>query len=547
MTTHATTETTCDVLIIGSGNAGLSAAISAAQSSPQSRIHLIDKSPPTWTGGNSYFTAGAFRSTHEGLASLLPLVNNVSPDLAAKIDLPAYTAEDFMADLARVTNGRTRRDLAHTLIDDSYETVRWLRSVGVRFQLSLNRQAYEVNGRMRFWGGLALKTEEGGKGLVRDLMRAAEDLGVVFSFGTAARRLITDSRGRVTSVEVMGRRQQQQQQPGGGDGMTATYTIQARKGVILAAGGFEAAAHLRAQYLGPKWDMALVRGTPFNTGECLEMAVRDVAARTAGNWSGCHCVAWDARAPAESGDREVSNEYTKSGYPLGVMVNRRGERFIDEGSDMRNYTYAVVGRAILDQPGHVAYQIWDARTSGWLRSEEYREEVVDRITAGSLPELAQKLARDDDPGAGGGGGLNDPDRFLRVLTEYNRAVYARQACDEQAGRAASRGWNPSVKDGLSTQSSAGRLEIDKTNWALPIDQPPFLAVKVSAGITFTFGGLAVEPATAAVVSSISGARITGLYCVGEMMGGLFYDNYPGGSGLTSGAVFGRRAGRDAVR
>lgn len=544
--------TTCDVLIIGSGNAGLSAAISAAQSSPSSQIHLIDKSPPTWSGGNSYFTAGAFRSTHNGLPSLLPLINNVTPSLAAQIDLSPYTADDFTADLQRVTNGRTRRDLAHALVEDSYETVKWLRSVGVRFQLSFNRQAYEVNGRMRFWGGLALKTEDGGKGLVSDLTRAAEDLGVVFSFSTAARRLITDSSGRVVSVEVMGPSPSPSPGPGPDSGPgssscpgtstkteTTTYTIEARKGVILAAGGFEAAPHLRAQYLGPKWDMALVRGTPFNTGECLEIAMRDVGARTAGNWSGCHCVAWDAHAPAESGDRAVSNEYTKSGYPLGVMVNRRGERFVDEGSDMRNYTYAVVGRAILEQPGQVAYQIWDARTSGWLRSEEYREEVVERITAGSLAELAEKLA-------GEVGGLDDQEAFLRTTSEYNRAVYARQACDEHEGNAAPRAWDPSVKDGLSTQSNGGRLDIPKSNWALPIDQPPFLAVKVSAGITFTFGGLAVKPATAAVVSSISGARIPGLYCVGEMMGGLFYDNYPGGSGLTAGAVFGRRAGRDAV-
>lgn len=539
----ATYERTCDVLIIGSGNAGLSAAISAAQSSPTSRIHLIDKSPKTWSGGNSYFTAGAFRSTHNGLPSLLPLVNNVSPDLAAKIDLSPYTADDFRDDLQRVTNGRTKRELANALVEDSFETVQWLRSVGVRFQLSFNRQAYEVNGRTRFWGGLALKTEDGGKGLVRDLMLAAEALGVEFSFSTAARRLITDSSGRVASVEVMGPEPEPEPEPESETGTTTTtYRIHARKGVILAAGGFEAAAHMRAQYLGPKWDMALVRGTPFNTGECLEMAVRDVGARTAGNWSGCHCVAWDAHAPAESGDRAVSNEYTKSGYPLGVMVNRRGERFIDEGSDMRNYTYAVVGRAILEQPGHVAYQVWDARTSGWLRNEEYREEVVERIMADSLPELAEKLAQDTT------GGLDDQEMFLRTMAEYNRAVIARQACEEQEeGRAVPRTWDPSVKDGLSTQSSGGCLRINKSNWALPIDQPPFLAVKVSAGITFTFGGLAVEPDTAAVVSSVSGMRIPGLYCVGEMMGGLFYDNYPGGSGLTSGAVFGRRAGRDAVR
>lgn len=533
------TET--DILIIGSGNAGLCAAISAAQTIQQnqpnnrnSRILLIDKCPKHWAGGNSYFTAGAFRTAHNGLSDLLPLVNNVDASTASRIDISPYTNESFMGDMQRVTGGRTDAVLSKTLVENSNETVKWLRSIGVRFQLSFNRQAYEVDGQLKFWGGLALKTEDGGKGLVGDLWGAARELGVEVVFETAAKRLVTDvETGRVRGVVVS---HCDRNADAGGSGRWIEKEIRAGA-VILAAGGFEANPRLRAQYLGPNWDMAFVRGTPYNTGECLEMALHDqhVSAQPRGNWSGCHCVAWDAHAAPDTGNREVSNEYTKSGYPLGIMVNRDGNRFIDEGSDMRNYTYAVVGRAILNQPGHVAFQIWDKQTSSWLREEEYRAEVVQRIEASSIEELAEECAR--------GHCLGDPRRFIESIAEYNRAVYARQ--DDGRNSGTERKWDPSVKDGLSTQSTNSGLSIPKSNWALPIDQPPFLAVKVSAGITFTFGGLSINPETAGVTSTI-GTEVPGLYCAGEMVGGLFYDNYPGGSGLTSGAVLGRRAGRAAA-
>ncbi|KAL1969132.1 hypothetical protein VTN77DRAFT_386 [Rasamsonia byssochlamydoides] len=505
-----------DVLVVGSGNAGFCAAISAAQAGAQ-HVVIIDKCPETWAGGNSYFTAGAFRTVYAGLDDLLPLVNNVDDETASRIDMSPYTEQDFANDLDRITGGRADPSLARVLVQDSNSAVKWLAQNGVRFQLSFNRQAYEVDGRIKFWGGMSLKTEDGGKGLIEDHRRAAQKLGVNVFFSTAARRLVLDPQtGAVTGVVVIHNSQE--------------WTIKTGA-VVLAAGGFEANPRMRAQYLGPNWDMAMVRGTPYNTGDCLEMAIRDASAKQAGNWSGCHSVAWDANAPAHAGDRKVSNEFTKSGYPLGIMVNREGERFVDEGVDLRNYTYAMFGRAILRQPGHIAFQVWDSRTIPWLRQEEYREEVVERITASSIEELAEKCQQR---------GLRNKDRFIETVTRYNAAVY------EHEKENPDRKWNPAVKDGRSTQSSSGGLALPKSNWALPIDKPPFLAVKVGCGVTFTFGGLAVDPETAGVLSSITDAVIPGLFCVGEMLGGLFYDNYPGGSGLTSGAVFGRRAGRAAA-
>ncbi|KAL1954812.1 hypothetical protein VTO42DRAFT_542 [Malbranchea cinnamomea] len=503
----------CDVLVAGSGNAGFSAAISAAQSGAK-RVLLVEKSAEAWAGGNSYFTAGAFRTVHSGLNDLLPIVNNVDKDTAQIVDMEPYTAEDFLADMTRMTAGRTDPELCKILVGDSYSTVKWLSRNGVRFQLSFNRQAYKVDGRYKFWGGMSLKTEDGGKGLIQDHLAAARRHGVTVLYSTPLKGLVTEPQtGAVTGAIV--------EQAG-------SRSVIKTRAVILAAGGFEANPRMRAKYLGPNWDRARVRGTPFNVGDCLETAIRDASAKQAGDWSGCHSVAWDANAPAHAGDREVSNEFTKSGYPLGLMLNANGEWFVDEGVDMRNYTYARFGKAILEQPDNIAFQVWDQQTIPWLRSEEYRPEIVQHITGNSLEELAANCAKH---------GLHKRERFVQTIREYNNAVYSHRKANP-SGK-----WNPAVKDGLATSG----LALPKSNWALPLDQGPFLAVKVACGITFTFGGLAVNPETAAVISSTSNQEVPGLYCVGEMLGGLFYGNYPGGSGLTAGAVFGRRAGAAAAK
>lgn len=510
--TSPTSPIECDVVVVGSGNAGFSAATSAVQSGA-GRVVLIEKSPGEWAGGNSFFTAGAMRTAHSGLRDLLPLVNNVDAATAKLIDLEPYTKEDFLSDMERITHGRYHRDLGRTLVEESNETVKWLAKNGVRFQLAFNRQAYKIDGRFKFWGGLTLKTEDGGRGLIEDHMNIAKRHGVTILYQTAAEKLILNKETGAFESLLVDRAGHK----------TAVHA----KAIILAAGGFEANPRMRAQYLGPGWDLAHVRGTPYNTGDCLEMAIRDIAAKQAGQWSGCHSVAWDANSPPDSGDRVISNEFTKSGYPLGITINNQGKRFFDEGQDIRNYTYAKFGRAILAQPQGVAFQIWDSRGIPWLRSEEYRPEIVERISANSIEELAQKCA---------GKGLQNPAAMVETIKNYNEAVYYHQKENPNLK------WDPAVKDKLSTQSSKRSLEIPKSNWALPIDQGPYLAVKVGCGVTFTFGGLAVDPNTSGVISNLTGKVIPGVFCAGEMVGGLFYENYPGGSGLTSGAVFGRKAG-----
>lgn len=214
------------------------------------------------------------------------------------------------------------------------------------------------------------------------------------------------------------------------------------------------------------------------------------------------------------------------------MLNVRGHRFVDEGEDFRNYTYAKFGRAILEQPGGYAFQVWDSKGAKWLREEEYGDDIVRKIRADSVEELAEKLKAE---------GLEDKAQFIDTITNYNQAASQFQLEHPLVQ------WDPAIKDGLSTQGSTATLKPSKSNWASLLDKGPFLAVKVACGITFTFGGLAIDPNTASVLSKSTGKPIQGLFCAGELVGGLFYHNYPGGSGLTGGAVFGRKAARGAAK
>jgi len=246
----------------------------------------------------------------------------------------------------------------------------------------------------------------------------------------------------------------------------------------------------------------------------IRMAL-DIGAAPAGNWSGCHAVAWDRNAP-EFGDLAVGDGFQKHSYPFGIMLNADGNRFVDEGADFRNYTYAKYGAVILRQPGQFAWQIFDKKVTHLLR-DEYRIRQVTKVTANTLEELVAKL---DDVNA---------DQALATIRAYNAAVRGDIA------------FNPNVKDGRRTEG----LPVPKSNWANTIDTPPFEAYAVSCGITFTFGGLRIT--NDAQVVDTDGAPMPGLYAAGELVGGLFYFNYPGGTGLMSGSVFGRIAGDSAGR
>jgi tricarballylate dehydrogenase len=483
-----------DVVVVGGGNAGFSAAHAAAERGR--RVLLLEKGAPEQSGGNSYYTAGAFRVAHDGLASLGELLD---PDERhATSTLPAYSAEAFVADMERVTEGRADPELTAALVRDSLETLRWLRTHGLRFRLMYERQAYRDDaGQYVFWGGLAIGSTGGGEGLMRQHTAAAERSGVEVRYGQRVTELVSSgSDGQVVGVRW--------EDAAGNSGTTRAESV------VLAAGGFEADPALRREHLGEGWQYAKVRGTPLNTGDLLQAALAIGAAR-GGDWSSCHSVAWDAGAPDSGGDRALTNRLTRQSYPLGIVVNTEGRRFVDEGADFRNYTYAKYGAAILAQPGGRAFQLFDATTRPLLRTEEYDSPGVSVLTADSVEELAALM--------------NVPPHQLAATVQgFNAAI----------DRAVP--FNPSVKDG---RAAAG-IEPPKSNWAMPLETPPFYAFPVACGITFTFGGLKSD--TSGRVLDTSGVPIPGLYVCGEMLGGLFSKNYPGGTGLTAGAVFGRRAG-----
>jgi tricarballylate dehydrogenase len=491
----ARTVTQRRVIVVGAGNAALCAALAARDEGAE--VLVLERAERDLRGGNTAFTAGAMRVAYDGVDDLRALMPELTDDEVAITDFGSYPASAFLDDLARVTEYRTDPELAGTLVEQSYPTLLWMRDKGVRFVPIYGRQAFKVDGRFTFWGGLTVEVSGGGPGLVDSLAKAAENAGVRIEYGARAMSLLHDDDGvHGVVVKQHGRTREER-----------------ADAVVLASGGFQSNTEWRTRYLGPAWDLAKVRGTMYNTGDGIRMAL-DAGASPHGNWSGCHAVGWELNAP-EFGDLAVGDHFQKHSYPWGVMVNADGRRFVDEGADFRNYTYAKYGRRVLEQPGHFAWQVFDAKVTHLLR-DEYRIRQVTKVSAPTLEQLAAKLD-----------GV-DADGFLREMAEYNRAV------------ATEIPFNPNVKDGRRTTG----LPVDKTNWANTIDEGPFEAYAVTCGITFTFGGLRIDP-TARVLDTDMRA-IPGLFAAGELVGGIFYFNYPGGSGLTNGSVFGRIAGRGAA-
>ncbi len=333
-----------DVIVVGAGNAALCAALSAREAG--ARVTVLERAPVAERGGNSTFTAGAIRVAYGSVDDLVELIPDLSEEEKRTTDFGTYSEDQYFDDLARVTQHRGDPDLVELLVRRSHPTLKWLRGNGVRFVPIYGRQAFKVGGKFKFWGGLTVEVSGGGPGLVEALHTAAERAGIEVLYEARAVALLADDRG-VTGVRV--------RQKG------KTRELRA-KAVILACGGFEANAEWRTRYLGPNWDLAKVRGTRFNTGDGIRMAL-EIGAQPRGNWSGCHAVSWDRNAP-EFGDLAVGDQFQKHSYPFGIMINARGERFVDEGAEFRNYTYAKYGRAVLEQPGQFAWQIFDPDHQG---------------------------------------------------------------------------------------------------------------------------------------------------------------------------------------
>jgi tricarballylate dehydrogenase len=482
-----------DVIVAGAGNAGLCAALAAAEAG--SKVLVLEKAPLEQRGGNTYFTGGAFRFPYEDLDDIRRLIPDMGAAEAAAVEAGSYPASEFRADLKRVSDGRSDAKLVDVLVTESLPAMLWLWEKGVRWGLMYGRQAFKREGKFRFWGGLIVEAVGGGPGLSDAQFAAAERAGIEVRYGTGLVELMTDG-GRVTGVVA--------------ESSYAQEEIGA-KAVVLACGGFEANAEMRVRHLGPEWERAKVRGTEHNTGAGIAAAI-EAGAAPHGDWGGCHAVAWDLNAPP-FGNRRIGDLYQKHSYPLGITVNANGERFIDEGADFRNYTYAKYGREILRQPHQAAFQLFDSKVVDLLR-DEYRIPEATKAQADDIGALAERLGVDSV--------------VLELMVRaFNAAV--------QPGE-----FDPSRLDGKGTSG----IEPPKSNWAQALDEPPFVGYAVTCGITFTYGGLRID--REARVLREDGSAIGGLYAAGELVGGLFYGNYAGGTGLMSGAVFGRIAGKGAA-
>lgn len=482
-----------DVAVIGGGNAALCAAISAHESG--ARVVVIERAPRESRGGNSAYTGGAFRIAYDGNDDLKALIPDLSPEELRDNDFGSYTETQFFEESLTMSGYRADADVLDVVVHESLETMHWMRSHGVRFIPIYGRQSFKVDGKNKYWGGLTVEVSGGGLGLIDALFARTEKLGIETRYGARAHHLAREGDAWQVTVQQNGR----------------DALLQARA-VVLASGSFHANLKRRAEYLGPNWDLAKVRGSRYNTGDGLDMAL-SVGAVAHGNWTGCHAVFYDLNAPAY-GDINLLNQQ-KNYYTLGIVVNADGQRFVDEGTDFRNYTYSGMGARVLAQPGAVAWQVFDDKTAALL-PDEYRVRHATRIVADTLEDLADQME-----------GINKK-AFLQTVAEFNAAV------DQGTP------YNPSVKDGRSTQG----LSIPKSNWALTLDTGPYVAYAVTCGITFAYAGIKVN--TQAQVLDENDTPLPHLYAAGEMVGGLYYVKYAGGIGLTAGSVLGRKAGAHAA-
>ncbi len=481
----------CDVLVVGGGNAGLCATIEAKNRGVN--VLLIEKGPIKTRGGNSRTAGSVFRIAYpNGTRDFEPLLKGAQLP-KGKIEIEPYSKDEFYNKVMKVTDGLADKRLTEIVVNKSLETVIWMKEQGVQWELT--PEGYVQQGDTLFWpsGPSVLRAAGSGEGLVEDLYKAAEKRGVEILYDTAARSLSINRDGKVCGVVAKN--------------LDGFIQINA-KNVILSCGGFQANPAWRRRYLGPNWDLVKLRGSRYNTGDGIEMAAA-AGAQLAGHWGGCHASVVSEDSPMVEAALAEERRYS---YPYSIMVNREGNRFVDEGADLRPFTYARFGREILAQPGGVAFQIFDAKVIPLLAAK-YQDKI--KVESHSLKELAEEA------------NIN-VEQFLSTVKEYNEAVQEDK---------------PFVKHRLDGCRTKG-LNPDKTNWAQKIDTPPYRAYAVVCGLTMTYGGLKTNE-KAQVIDS-SDHPINGLYAVGEITGGFFYHNYGSGNGLTRGAVMGRIAGAEAA-
>jgi tricarballylate dehydrogenase len=453
-----------DVLVVGGGNAALCAAIVAREAGAS--VLLLETAPRDWRGGNSQHTRN-LRCMHEAPQDVL---------------VESYPEEEYWQDLVRVTDGLTSEPLARLAIRESSHCRDWMRKHGVHFQAPLSGTLHLARTNAFFMGG--------GKALVNAYFRSAQALGVAVRYDAPVDSIeLSDDRFRAARV---GRER-----------------IEARS-CVLACGGFESNRAWMREAWGQDdngdWpaDRFLIRGTRFNMGTVLKFML-DAGADAVGEPSQSHCVAIDARAPLYDGGICTRVDAVS----LGVVLNRAGHRFYDEGEDFWPKRYAIWGRLIAQQPGQVGYCVIDAKAIG-----RFMPPVFPATVAATLPELARGLDL-------------DPRGFAQTIEEYNAAC--------RPGT-----FDHTILDDCDTTGIAPA----KTHWARRIDTPPFYAYALKPGITFTYLGLKVNEQAAV---HFAGRRSPNLFAAGEIMSGnVLGKGYIAGVGMAIGTAFGRIAGAQAA-
>ncbi|MEO0823865.1 MAG: FAD-dependent tricarballylate dehydrogenase TcuA [Pseudomonadota bacterium] len=430
------------------------------------RVLVCEAAPKGFRGGNSRHTRN-LRMAHDGPTEVLT---------------EAYSEEEYLDDLMRVTAGRTSETLARMTIAESKHVAGWMAERGVRFQRSLG-------------GTLSLSRTNpfvlgGGKALLNVYYRRAEALGVTVAYDTEVVGLeIAD--GFVEAVRLRAR------------GFEAVVRTRA---LVAAAGGFQANLDWLEEAWGPAARNFLVRGTPYAKGGMLRLLL-DAGMEPVGEAHQCHAVAVDARAPKFDGGIATRLDCV----PFSIVVNRAAERFYDEGEDFWPKRYAIWGRLVAKQPDQVAFAVLDAEAL-----EDFMPSIFPPESADTVEGLAGKL------------GL-DPAALKRTVEAFNAACAAEGPFD------------PTAHDGRRTVG----LSPDKTNWARPIRRAPFYGYPLRPGITFTYLGLRIgQDAKVAMADGRPSANIWAAGEI--MAGNILGQGYLAGIGMTIGTVFGRIAGEKAA-
>ena len=393
----------------------------------------------------------------------------------------AYDEEEYFADLLKVTGGKTDAHLARLAIRDSEACLPWMEARGVRFQPSLSGTLSLARTNAFFMGG--------GKSLVNAYYRAAEALGVDVLYEAHVTHLELDG-DRIAAVDYT---------LGGVD-----YRI-SPKSVVVASGGFQADRDWLTRAWGEAARNFLIRGTPYNRGVVLaDLLAQGVV--SVGDPTQCHAVAIDGRAPLYDGGIVTRLDCV----PFSIVVNKEARRFYDEGEDVWPKRYAIWGRLIAAQPEQVGHVVIDAKSI-----DLFMPSVFPPIEAGSIEELAAKMNL-------------PPEALAATVAEFNAA------CGDTSG------FHPTELDGVAT----GGLAPPKTNWARPIDTPPYYGYSLRTGVTFTYLGLRVDERAQCATAR---GPVSNLWAAGETMAGsILGQGYLAGFGMTIGTVFGRIAGQEAA-